>query len=279
MIHESEMVQSKIVAVIFDWAGTIIDHGSRAPVEVFRRVFEERGIPVTTQQAREPMGKAKREHILSICRMPSVDLAWKSAYGHSATEGEVDRLYSEFLPLQKEVLLNHCEAIPGAKEAFAFLRSKEIKIGSSTGYTHALMDVLVPYAKMQGILPDVIICSDDVVAGRPKPWLIFEALQQLDCCPTWRTVIVDDTTVGIQAGIQAGCWTIAVRGTGNELGMSLEEVNNLPAEDLAAQLSQIEVKFKAIGADIVIDSVANLPEAIAEIETRLQFGQLPSAYD
>ena len=30
-------------AVIFDWAGTMVDFGSRAPVEAFRTLFAEFG--------------------------------------------------------------------------------------------------------------------------------------------------------------------------------------------------------------------------------------------
>ena len=34
-------IEPGVRAVIFDWAGTIVDHGSRAPLEAFRRIFEE----------------------------------------------------------------------------------------------------------------------------------------------------------------------------------------------------------------------------------------------
>ena len=43
-------------AVIFDWAGTTIDYGCFAPLEGFIEVFEKRGIQVTHDEARKPMG-------------------------------------------------------------------------------------------------------------------------------------------------------------------------------------------------------------------------------
>ena len=48
------MTQSayQIQAVVFDWAGTTIDYGSRAPAIVFQQVFRERGIKITVDQAR-----------------------------------------------------------------------------------------------------------------------------------------------------------------------------------------------------------------------------------
>ena len=59
-------------AIVFDWAGTMIDHGSRAPAIVFQEIFRQRGIEITIDQAREPMGMAKREHILAITQMPDI---------------------------------------------------------------------------------------------------------------------------------------------------------------------------------------------------------------
>ena len=35
-----------IRAVVFDWAGTIVDHGSCAPVKAFLEVFKRNGVTV-----------------------------------------------------------------------------------------------------------------------------------------------------------------------------------------------------------------------------------------
>ena len=34
-------------AVVLDWAGTIVDHGSRAPVEAFREIFRRRDVTIS----------------------------------------------------------------------------------------------------------------------------------------------------------------------------------------------------------------------------------------
>lgn len=44
-------------------------------------------------------------------------------------------------------------------------------IGSSTGYTQELMEIVAPIAALRGYAPDVMVCADDVPAGRPAPWL------------------------------------------------------------------------------------------------------------
>ena len=79
-------------AVIFDWAGTTVDHGSCAPAIVFKEIFRRRGIDISTAQAREPMGMAKRDHIATIAAMPGVAQAWINQFGASCSEADVDAM-------------------------------------------------------------------------------------------------------------------------------------------------------------------------------------------
>ena len=90
----------------------------------------------------------------------------------------------------------------------------------------------------------------------------FKAAERLGVYPFSRIAVVDDTPVGIVAGLNAGAVTVAVTKTGNALGLSEAEIANLPAGELAARLKAIEEKFREIGADYVIESVADLPKII-----------------
>jgi phosphonoacetaldehyde hydrolase len=268
-------MKSPIQAVIFDWAGTLIDFGSRAPVAVVMEVFERSGVPITTAQARGPMGMAKREHLAAVCAMPLVREAWHQRYGRWPDQQDVDALYADFLPLQRSLLARHCDAIPGAIEALAFLADRQIAVGSTTGYTRELMEVVLPLAASQGIAPQVVVAADDVRSGRPKPWLIYEAMQRLDRYPAWHCLVVDDTLVGLDAGIQAGCWTVGVSRSGNELGMSRMELDRAEPSDIAERLLGIERRFIDVGVDFVIGSVADLPQVLLEVERRIAAGGLP----
>ena len=56
---------SGLVAVLFDWAGTMIDFGSRAPVIAMENVLAHANVPVDEVTIRRYMGMAKREHVLA----------------------------------------------------------------------------------------------------------------------------------------------------------------------------------------------------------------------
>ena len=67
---------------------------------------------------------------------------------------------------------------PGAIDVFRQLREGGITIGSTTGYTRELMDVLQPAAKTAGLSPDLLVTSDEVASGRPAPDMIYEIMRQ-----------------------------------------------------------------------------------------------------
>src|SRR5262245_51929250 len=88
----------RLQAVFFDWAGTTIDYGSRAPTEVFLEVFRRREVEITPVEARGPMGMAKRDHLAAIAAMPRVAEAWRNRYGSLPAGLDVQQMYDEFLP-------------------------------------------------------------------------------------------------------------------------------------------------------------------------------------
>src|SRR5262249_49603727 len=135
-------------------------------------------------------------------------------------------------------------------------------------YTRGLMEVVAPAAAHQGYAPDCIICAEDAPRGRPAPYLLYEAAKRLDVYPLSSLVAVDDTPVGIEAGRNAGCWTIGITRTGNYLGLSLEEVTLLPAAEKHALCAAADEQLRAAGAHLTIESVAEIVAAVHELDER-----------
>lgn len=261
--------------IVFDWAGTMVDHGSLAPAVVFQRVFEQKGVEISIDEARGPMGMAKREHIEAVASSPRVSEAWKAKFGSPCDQATIDEMYAEFIPAQKSVLSEYCTLIAGAADVAAECRSAGLKIGSSTGYTHELMDIVSPLAAEQGYAPDLVLCAEDTPRGRPAPFLIFEFAKRLDVYPMWHVVKVDDTTVGIEAGRNAGCWTIGISKTGNLVGMTAEEFDCLDSAEQERVCQVADEKLHAAGAHFTARSVADILPQLAEIDQRIDAGESP----
>jgi phosphonoacetaldehyde hydrolase len=253
---------TQVKLVIFDWAGTIIDFGCQAPVIVLQRLFDLQGVPITDAEARGPMGVAKRDHIEAILAMSSVHERWADRFGAAPCVADLDRLYHDFLPLQKSILAEYSQPIPGAREVFEQLKAAGITIGSTTGYTRELMEIVVPIAASYGLSPDVVVTSDEVPRGRPAPDMIQKVMRFAEVIDPAEVVKVDDTIVGIEAAANAHCRSVAVIGSGNSLGLTELQYLELTEVERESLSSPVRQQFEQAGADYVIDTVADLMEVL-----------------
>lgn len=266
-------MENKIEAVIFDWAGTTVDYGCFAPVEVFLEVYRNRGVDITLEEAREPMGMLKIDHIRALSKMPRIAEEWKKKHGTYPTEDDVVAMYHEFEPSLLKILTNYTTPIPGVIDTVNKLRSMGLKIGSTTGYTQSMMDVVVPNAAKNGYSPDCYFTPDGLPNGRPYPWMMYQNAMKLGVSPMSHIVKVGDTKSDIKEGVNAGAWSIGVVIGSNEMGLHKEEADALSPEELAAKTEKIMNLFYENGAHYVIKEVSDLPEAIAKINQCLEKGE------
>lgn len=263
-----------IKAVIFDWAGTVIDYGCFAPMQAILSTFANAGVPITHKEAREPMGLLKRDHITAISRMERVRQAWLARYGAEPVHEDVERLYAEFEATLMESLKQYTDPIPGAFEAVEQLRSAGLKIGSTTGYTKAMMDVIAPEAARKGYRPDFMVASDEVEAGRPHPYMILRNMEEFRLLSPKSIVKVGDTVSDIYEGKNAGMWTIAVTAGSSELGLSLEEAEAMEPAELQARKNATRRLFEQAGADYILDAIADLPNEMRALDRDVLAGRV-----
>jgi phosphonoacetaldehyde hydrolase len=267
--------QPTLQAVIFDWAGTVVDHGSRAPMGAFVKAFAEFGVTITIADARGPMGMAKRDHIRMVGQAQAVAAAWQAKFGRPFGEADIDAVFEVFEPMNVASVRDHADFIPGALETIAQLKAKGLRIGSTTGYTPPIMEVLMPIAAARGFAPEIVVCAGDLAAGRPSPLMMWHAMAQMGIWPAYTVVKIDDTLPGIGEGVAAGTWTVGVALSGNMVGLTVDELAALPEAERNALRERAGADMRAAGADIVIDSIADLPGAIDRINAALTAGERP----
>jgi len=275
MLKSRVFCAGPVEAVILDWAGTTIDFGSCAPVYAFMELFKQEGIEVSAAEAREPMGTEKREHIRRMLNNPRIAQAWLEVKGEVHSEAQIDRLYHDFQPIQTRIVGERSQLIPGWVEALAVLKQQGIKIGSNTGYGAGMMEPALAAAADQGYKPESTVVATEVVRGRPFPDMALKNAMELQAQHVHACVKVDDTLPGIEEGLRAGMWTVGVSTTGNEVGLDKADWLALSAEQQAELKAQAEFRLYSAGAHYVIDSVADLPAVIAEINKHLKNGEKP----
>jgi phosphonoacetaldehyde hydrolase len=265
----------KLQGVIFDWAGTLADHGSRAPVSALLSIFAAADVPITVAEARLSMGVAKKKHIESILTLPRVREAWIAARGAHPTQRDADALYAECIPRQLACLESHSDLIDGVPAAAGRLRGRGLEIGSTTGYTRPMLDYLLDRARAQGFVPDFSACPDEAPAGRPAPFMCYLNAIQMKTFPLWAMVKIGDTPVDIEEGRNAGMWTIGITRTGNEVGLTREEWDAAAGSEKQSLLSIAEGKLDAAGAHYLAPSVADCDDILESIQARLDLGDHP----
>lgn len=257
--------------VVFDLAGTTVDHGCFAPVTPFIEALARHGVEVTVEQVRGPMGIAKLEHLRALLALPTSAAQWRARHGADATDADVVQIYQDhFVPLQLASVARESALIPGVLECVERLRDRGIRIGTTTGYFGAAADLCIAEAARQGFAPDVCVHSEQVPAGRPAPWMIFRIMETLGVYPPRAVVKVGDTVPDAQEALNAGAWAVGVAETGSGLGLRAPELDGLPPDERMRRVSAVRRELLDAGAHYVIDSVRDLPPLLTEIEGRIR---------
>jgi len=264
-----------IAAVIFDWAGTVVDHGSLAPVRTLQRVFASHSIEVDDEVARRDMGLAKRDHIRRLLAEPEVRREWRAQYRRVPGESDVDDLYRDFIPLQTACLNEFANVIDGVVPVVNELRSRGVRIGGTTGYTRPMLETLEADARIQGYFTDSSVCPEDVSGGRPLPLMCYRLAADLHAAPLSACIKVGDTLSDIDEGRNAGMWTVGVTRTGNMIGLSPEEWDALPEQDQQTRLAAASEQMLNHGANFVVESVAEILPVIDAIAEKIAGGMRP----
>ena len=166
----SRSYRGKVKALVLDWSGTTADAYVVAPAVVFVEVFKKKGVEISMAEARGPMGLRKDLHIKALTEVPEIRERWNGVHGKYPDQGDVDAMFADFVPLQLDCLRKYTDLLPGVAEVIQRLQGQGIKIGSSTGFTRAMVDILEEEAAKQGYRPDASVAGDEVIHGaRPGP--------------------------------------------------------------------------------------------------------------
>ncbi len=269
----------KIEGVIFDWAGTTVDFGCFAPVNAFLEIFRQAGIEVTMDEARIPMGMQKRDHIRAMLQMARISQLWEDKHGKAFEENDVDRLYKNFEPLLLATLKEYTDPLPQVLNTVSALRNMGLKIGSTTGYTNIMMNIVVPSAREKGYAPDFVITPDDTASiGRPFPYMIFRNMEALGITAPWKTIKVGDTVADIEEGCNAGVWSVGVIVGSSQLGLSQDEYKAVYETERQGAINRARDGFMMAGADFTIETIEELPQLVNKINVLISGGKRPNAW-
>jgi phosphonoacetaldehyde hydrolase len=266
---------NNIKAVILDWAGTSVDFGCMGPARVFVEIFKRWNIDISAEQARLPMGLAKKDHTRVLLEMPEISQQWLDLYGRYPKEKDVDDIYTLLTPVMNDIIKEFAVPIPGLLNFMEQVKHHGIKVGTTTGYMAGIMEKLVPEAQKLGFEPDCIVSSTDVSEGRPAPYMCYLNAIKMNVFPLNQMVKIGDTVADIQEGLNAGMWTIGLTKSGNEVGISWEEINEADPEIVKISIDKASKKLRRAGAHFIVDGIWDCLPVLEDIDKRIALGEKP----
>jgi phosphonatase-like hydrolase len=220
-----------IELVALDMAGTTVDEHGDVYVAL-REAVEAEGVEVADDDLRRWMGTDKRAAIAALV---------VAGGGPDLDRDGVEQGYERFRTLLAERYATRPPVpIAGVPEALASLRARGIRVALTTGFAGDVAGPLLASLgwEVGGGLIDAMVCSDDVPASRPAPYLVFRAMERTGVEAVDRVLVAGDTLADLRSGTNAGARLVVGVASGAlslaELGVErhthlLASVAELPA--------------------------------------------------
>jgi len=232
----------------------------------------------------ESLGLFKKDHIRAIMSMDRVSAEFRKVHNRDWTEEDIDKMFTEFVPMQMKCLPEYASLIPGVPETINLVREKYgVTVGSSTGFNQEMNELLLSEANKQGYNPDVCTSSSQVKKGRPYWYMVEENMRLAGVTDPEEVLKVGDTRGDMQEGkamakvASSGTWTLGLSATGNYVGKTWQELEDTSGHTLQQEIFSTEQILYKAGADYVVTNITSLPEIIEVINQRLAAGEKPRA--
>jgi phosphonatase-like hydrolase len=182
--------------VILDIAGTTVDEGQHV-YRVLSETAKAHGASPSEADIARWHGSAKHEALHALLT---------SRDGTPPSDEELRTVVADFRNRLTAAYAQHPPLpLPGVREALAALRAAGIRIALNTGFDRDIVESLLNALGWEGnSVVDAVVCGSDVRAGRPAPFMIFRAMEQLGVTDVARVLVVGDTPRDLQAGTNSG---------------------------------------------------------------------------
>ena len=224
--------QLPLKLVILDVGGTIVEERGDVP-EALGSAFSKHGLTVTPAEINEWRGASKREIVRHF-----VQLRMKLA--EDERKKVIESIYADF---SSSIISSYktVKPIAGAEEAFRTMRQQGLLLATSTGFDRPITASIMQRLGWEHYFA-AMITSDDVIQGRPSPYMLFHAMEAARIDSTTQVIAVGDTPLDLQAGNNAGFRGVigVLSGVGNVKTMTPE-----PHTDLVQSVAELPALLRS----------------------------------
>jgi len=182
-----------IKLVVLDIGGTLIQDHGEVPTAMMS-ALSKRNIPATAAEIADWRGASKRGMIRHF-----VERKIKPGKERDAL---VEAINADFNAQAEKAYFN-VQPIAGAEDALKQMQGMGLMLATTTGFGRELEDRILKHLGWEKYFT-VTISSDDVVDGRPAPFMIYHAMEAAHVANVKDVVAVGDTPLDLQAANNSG---------------------------------------------------------------------------
>ena len=189
-----------VALVVFDIAGTTVQDNGEVAAS-FQKSLKAFGHTIPIEKINPLMGYKKTEAIEKLLNEFETEK-------EKVSNDYILKIHQLFLEtmIAYYSTVKQVKPLPFAEEVFAGLKDRSISIGLDTGFYKEITNIII---ERLGWIKDNkvnhIISSNEVIAGRPFPYMIQELMLKAKVKHSRKVIKVGDTEVDINEGKNAGC--------------------------------------------------------------------------
>lgn len=180
--------------VVLDVGGTIVEERGDVPAALIGALGNQ-GIPVSPAGINQWRGASKREVVRHF-------VTERKKLPDAERDKLIESIYKDFsariIDSYKTV-----KGIPGAEDAFRAMQKAGLTLATSTGFDGPITSSILTRLGWEHYFA-ARITSDDVVQGRPSPYMLFHAMEAARVDSVAQVIAVGDTPLDLQAATNGG---------------------------------------------------------------------------
>lgn len=184
-------------AVIFDMDGVLVD-SYQPHLDSWNVILADYGQSMTVEQFEATFGQTSREIIRRFC--PAI-----------TDPKKVDALDARKELAYRQTIAKNFPEMPGASALVRQLHDAGFALAIGSSGPRENVECILKYLPAGGLF-DASVSGMDVHKGKPDPAIFLTAAKKLNT-PPGRCVVIEDSTVGLNAARAAGMPAIALVGT------------------------------------------------------------------
>ncbi len=198
-----------IKLVVFDLSGTTVEDDN-AVAKCLHQAAQEHGLHVPLIEFQKTIGTNKihlYQYMIARKKGKNVKIEDFERYDFPEIHEEAVKIFETYSVIMLNYYRKNVRAMPGAEEIFRWCQANDIRVATDTGFhrniTQAIMEGL-PWLK-NGLVDLSVDVESTNGVGRPAPYMIFHAMQQLGIQSVKEVIKIGDTPADLLSGYNAGC--------------------------------------------------------------------------